>query len=70
MIEARTCSQVLRTLQWAPCSDMGTTSCKSQLGQTSGHDIFIHHVCMTAGYNNQCTACNGMMVAWVELYMD
>ena len=21
-------------------------------------------------YNNQCTACFGMKVAWVELYMD
>ena len=29
VIEARACSQVLRTLQWAPCSGMGTTSYKS-----------------------------------------
>ena len=29
IIEARSCSQVLRTLHWAPCSDMGTTSHKS-----------------------------------------
>ena len=27
-------------------------------------------LCMTTSYNNQCTACNGMKVAWVELYMD
>ena len=29
VIEARACSQVLRTLQWAPCSALGTTSYKS-----------------------------------------
>ena len=29
VIEARACSQVLRTLHWAPCSGMGTTSYKS-----------------------------------------
>ena len=29
VIEARACSLVLRTLQWAPCSNMGTTSYKS-----------------------------------------
>ena len=29
VIEARVCSQVMCTLQWAPCSDMGTTSYKS-----------------------------------------
>ena len=29
VIEARACSQVLRTLQRAPCTDMGATSDKS-----------------------------------------
>ena len=70
VIEARACSQVLRTLQWAPCSDMGTTSYESYAGHTSGHDIYIYHVCMTTSFNNQCIACNGVKVAWVELYMD
>ena len=29
VIEAHSCSQVLRTLKWAQCSDMGTASYKS-----------------------------------------